>query len=132
MSRRQDGFTLIEVLVASAIIVASLGVLLQLLSSGLERMQRAGQVAHLIAAQRTIVQTLEVVNPALQREGGGVAEGLRYHWQAAVREPYRSMYNPGGARKRDVALFALTVVVKTARGKTYRFTFDQLGWRPHT
>ncbi len=130
MNRREDGFTLIEVLIASAIIVVSLGVLLQLFASGLAHTQRAGQVAHLIAAQRSIVHTLEVVNPALRSEGKGVAEGLRYQWQASLRKPYRLMYDPGGSSRRDVALFALTVSVKTARGKTYRFTLDQLGWRP--
>jgi len=128
-NNKQAGFTLIEVLIASAIIMASLGVLLQLFGSGLDRTLRAGQQAHLLTSQRVIVHVLEGVNPATHQQGRGVAEGLPYHWTANIREPFLKIQDPEGLVDREAALFTMTVNVQDARTGEYHFSFDQLGWR---
>ena len=129
MNREELGFTLVEVLIASAIVMLSMGVLLQLFGSGLDRIQRAGQTAHLVTAQRVIMHTFESINPAIQSEGEAEAEGLSYSWKAELREPFKPMRGSEEYIKREIALFTISISVKTMRGKEYSFNFDQLGWR---
>jgi len=128
MNQRQDGFTLIEVLIASAIIMASLGVLMQLFGSGLERIQHAGQKAHMLASQRYIVHFLEDINPASQSDGKGVAEGLVFYWKASIQEPFHLIYGSEGAGQREVALYDIKVRLQTAQQKQFVFVIKQLGW----
>ena len=126
--RCQTGFTLIEVLVASTILMLSIGVLLQLFSSGLDRNQRAGEQAHLLTSQRVIMHVLDGVNPAERTQGKGMAEGLAFSWQAVVQEPFRPVRDVQFGN-RELALFAVTVEVETARGKHHRFVYTRTGWR---
>jgi len=129
MNREELGFTLVEVLIASAIVMLSMGVLLQLFGSGLDRIQRAGQTAHLLTVQRVIMHTFESINPAIQSEGKAESEGLSYTWKASLREPFRPLRGSEAYIKREIALFTISISVKTMRGKEYSFNFDQLGWR---
>ena len=126
---KESGFTLIEVLVASAIIMVSIGILMQLFASSLGENKRAGQVSHSLIAERAIIRTLEGVNPALQTQGKGVSEGLSYRWHAVIHEPFLPIFDPEGFSGRKVALFTMIVDVHTMRGKKYHFNFEQLGWK---
>jgi len=125
----EQGFTLIEVLVASAIIMASIGVLMQLFASGLDRTQRAGQVAHLLLAERSIMHELEVINPALQRQGKGVAEGIHYRWKAHGEVAMAPIYDPDGKLNRQLGLFEVQVAMQNDRGKRSSFTLHLIGWK---
>ena len=124
----ESGFTLIEVLVASAIIMASIGVLMQLFASGLDRTHRAGKVAHFLVAQRVIVHELEMINPAMQKQGKGIAEGMPYQWSVVPGETMKAMYNPDGELERQVGLFEIQVTINAGSGKKRFFTFELIGW----
>jgi len=126
--RRESGFTLIEVLVASAIIMSTIGVLMQLFASGLGQNKKAGQVAHLLIAERAIVHILEGVNPAVQDKGEGVAEGIRYQWHAVVREPFLPVFDPEGFAERKIALFTMMIDLDTKGDQKHSFQYTQLGW----
>jgi len=126
---KESGFTLIEVLVASAIIMVSIGVLMQLFASSLGQSKKTGQVAHLLTTERVIIHTLERVNPALQEKGEGLVEGLTYQWHAVVRDPFRPVFDPEGFSERKIALFTMMVDINTRRGRKYHFTYEQLGWK---
>ncbi len=125
----QQGFTLIEVLVASTIVIISIGTLLQLFSAGLNQNQRVGQLAHLLSAQRTIMARIEQTNPAEQPKGQGIAMALAYQWKAEIIEPYQIIYEEEPLYPREIALFNITVKIKKPRGGTYLFNFHKLGWR---
>jgi len=125
----ESGFTLIEVLVASAIIMASIGVLMQLFASGLDRTQRAGQVAHMLMAQRAIVHQLEMVNPADQKGGEGVAEGIHYRWKAKTLAPVVPMYDSDHRPWRQLGLFSLHVIMEHGSGKHREFNMKLVGWQ---
>lgn len=129
MIKRVKGFTLVEVLVASAIVIMSLGVLLQLFASGLDRNHRAAELAHLLTAQKVIVANLELLNPAQTREGQGIAEGLTYQWSSQVVEHYRRIYQPEAEFPREAALFQLNVQIGRVNGEAYFFSIQQIGWR---
>jgi len=127
--RSESGFTLVEVLIASAIIMASIGVLMQLFASGLDRTQRAGKVAHLLTAQRVIVHELEVINPAIQKSGEGSAEGISYQWKVVADEAMKPAYDPDGGLNRQIGLFKVQVAMKLKLGKSKEFTFELIGWK---
>jgi len=127
--RHESGFTLIEVLVASAIIMASIGVLMQLFASGLDRTQRAGRVAHMLVAQRAIVHQLAMVNPADQKGGEGVAEGIHYRWEAKTLAPLVPMYDSDHKPWRQFGLFSLHVIMEYGSGKQRDFNMKLIGWQ---
>ncbi len=130
MTHHQNGFTLIEVLIASAIIMASLGVLLQLFGAGLSQTKKAGRIAHYLSAQRSVERQLLDINPALQKEGEGKAEGISYRWHAVKIEPFRSFYDPESAPGRLFALFRITVELELdVDGKSKQMEISQLGWK---
>jgi len=91
--------------------------------------KKAGQVAHLLIAERAIVHTLEGVNPGVQDKGEGVAEGVRYQWHAAIREPFLPVFDPEGFAERKIALFTIMVNIDTRNGKKHSFQYEQLGWK---
>lgn len=127
--KNQQGFTLIEVLIASAILIMSIGTLLQLFTSGLDRNQRIAQYAHLLTAQRTIAARLDQINPAQQQKGDGTAESLNYQWQAKITEPYQVIYEAESDFPRELALYSITVELDKPRGGTHEFEIQQIGWR---
>jgi len=128
MKHKQSGFTLIEVLIASAIIMASLGVLLQLFGSGLSQTKKAGQAAHNLSVQRTIERQFLDINPALQQEGEGKAGGVGYRWHAVKIEPFRLFYDSEPGQNRLFALFLITVRFEIGNTKK-QFHISQLGWK---
>jgi len=128
-AKTQHGFTLIEVLVAAAIVIMSIGTIMQLFGSGLDQNKRIGQLAHLLTAQRTIMARMEYINPAQQAEGEGVAETLHYQWHAKIAEPYQRIYQEENSFPREIALFTINVQIEKPRGGHYQFTLKRLGWR---
>ena len=80
---RQSGFTLIEVLVASSIAIASMGLLLSIFAGGLDRMSRVEVVSQQLIAEKEIVTRLSLVNPAVTATGEGAIGQWRYVWSAA-------------------------------------------------
>src|SRR5690606_9238010 len=87
--KKQQGFTLIEVLVASAILIASMGVILQLFNAGLSSMHRAGHAQHQLLAQRHIYTALQLVNPSTDTARTGEIIGFQYQWDAErIGTPY--------------------------------------------
>jgi len=127
--KSQRGFTLIEVLVASAIVIMSIGTLLQLFTSGLYANQRIGEHAHLLTAQRTIAAQFDQTNPAQHQKGEGIAESLNYHWQVKRIEPYQTIYEAENDFPREIALFLIRVSLRKPRGGSYEFEIQQIGWR---
>jgi|LWDU01.1.fsa_nt_gi prepilin-type N-terminal cleavage/methylation domain-containing protein len=126
---KQSGFTLVEVLVASAIVIMSMGTLLQLFSSGLDRNYRVAEQAQLLVAQRSLVAMMDQVNPAAQKEGKGEIESLEYRWQATQSKPYQTIYEQESHFPRELALFNIEIQINKPRGDVYTFNLQQLGWR---
>lgn len=128
-NRAESGFTLIEVLVASAILVVSIGVLMQLFASGLDRMHRSGVVSHRILVERQIVSELRTINPAETISGKGSVEGQSYRWQAKAVSEFQLIHvsmEPSGT---SGALFNIHVELMR-NGKPERaFELTLLGWK---
>ncbi len=128
-NKKQQGFTLIEVLVASTIVIISIGTILQLFSVGLDQNQRVAQLAHLLTVQRTVTAKLEQLNPAQQQKGQGISVGLNYQWQAKILLPFTQIHQEESFFPRQLALYDIDVKIEKPRGGIYQFNLQQIGWR---
>lgn len=129
MSRPGRGFTLIEVLVASAIVIASLGTLIQLFGAGLDSMHRAGEHAHRILAERQILADLSQINPATTSQGEGDAEQWHYRWRAQPASSFLPIHDPNGLIRREAAIYDVQVTLMRPQRREVTFMLKRLGWR---
>lgn len=127
----QAGFTLIEVLIASAIAVASMGLLLSLFAGSLDRMSRVEMQSKRLIVEKEIVTQLSLINPFEQRTGQGILGGWSYSWQSEPITEFRkiSHYFGSDSAPRDVALFLIRVELKQPTTKTVNLEIKRLGWR---
>ncbi len=89
--KRNSGFTLIEVLIAFAILAMVLGVVFRTLSTGLSHERTAGQVTARVLAARSILERLGADIPL--EEGtieGQLATGDRWTLTVSLLEPAES------------------------------------------
>lgn len=125
------GFTLIEVLIASAIMATSMGVLLQLFSSSINRMHRAGEIADDLLIEQQIMQELVIMNPVQKNQGDYMVAGKKIHWQAVLKKELQVMpltQNEFGTEK-FVGLYEITVNFNGANGNPLSMHWSQLGWK---
>jgi len=127
----QAGFTLVEVLVASAIAIASMGLLLSLFVSSLDRMSRVETQSQQLIAEKEILGRLSLVNPAATRSGKGTAGQWTYSWSAEQVTEFRKItdYLSGEAPPGHVALFLIRIEMRAPRGKTVERNIRRLGRR---
>ncbi|MCF7980433.1 MAG: prepilin-type N-terminal cleavage/methylation domain-containing protein [Pseudomonadales bacterium] len=128
---RNTGFTLIEVLIASAIVMGSIGLLLSLFGSSLDRMQRVGEQAHIIIAEKEIINRLSVINPAKQQKGEGKFGDWAYQWSAHPITSFKHVSDYLGEipYPRYLALFAIDIEIIRPERKTINLRIHRLGWR---
>lgn len=112
----QAGFSLIEVLVAFAILALALGILLSLLATGLRNTAVAhdyGQALVLAEGRMAEMQALEFARVTPAVSSGMFAE--RYAWRSEVRQLDDAATDVTG-----VALYALNVEVQWPAGRQPR------------
>ncbi|MBY5947376.1 type II secretion system protein [Photobacterium rosenbergii] len=129
--RINRGFGLIEVLVASVILVSLLAAVLPLFDAGNTQMQRVEQVELLLSAKKRIYNRLAALNPAQQNTGNGSDNGYGYRWLAERKTEFRPQYAPEANEVHDLALFEVTVAIFQADNpdKTIdSFSFNIIGW----
>ena len=81
------GFTLLEVLVAFALLAIGLGVLLAILSGGVHAVARASQSTQASLYAESILDTLGADQRLRTGHSEGLFEGGRYHWTLDI-EPF--------------------------------------------
>lgn len=120
---------MIEVVIASAIIAISMGVILQLFASSISRITQAGDVARQLLAEQQIMQELAVINPAEQNQGEMVIEAKTYQWQAVLKtdmQVIRDTQDEFGTEK-HAGLYQISVHLKDSSDDF--MTWEQLGWK---
>ena len=129
---RQRGFSLIEVLIASAIMILSMGLILQLFGSGLDRMHRVGRHAKQTLYEKEIYARLSTVNPAVEKSGEGKLGDWSFNWTVDQVEEFKPVSDVFGdpPYARDIALYRVDVAVdRPDREEDYRLELFRLGWR---
>ncbi|MFO6423850.1 type II secretion system protein [Motilimonas sp. KMU-193] len=131
---RQKGFTLIEVLVASVILVALLSALLPLFNQSDFTTQRAMMSNQRIAIERNIFNSIKFINPHLVKQGNGELADIQYNWRARAITPEvpSRLDKLALDRNRMLALYQIEVQVQPSAqaSQPWQFQFELIGWEP--
>lgn len=95
--RRQRGFTLIEVVVALAILGTAGLMLFAWISQNLQTAVRLQQAQARAQLQIEGVRWLGLINPALEPQGEQTQGKLQLRWSATLVEPVRTEFTYGGS-----------------------------------
>lgn len=127
-ARGEQGFTLLEILVALAILSVSLATLLGIFSMSLDRARQSeNEMSARILAQALIAQADAVTDPQLGARGGTAGHG--YSWRLELR-PYGANASFGPAS--DTRLASVTAsVMWQGSGGTRSLTLYSLRTIPH-
>ena len=128
--RRQRGFTLLEAIVALAILAAGGMALFAALSGALRSLERADAAARLDTATENALALIESRNPMQEPEGEALIGDVRIAWRAVPVEPVREgltdYLQPG---LYDVGLYDVEVVLSREGRVERRITVRRVGYR---
>lgn len=130
LKKKQDGFTLLEAIVA-LVLLSTIGLsLLSWLNSNLISLQRVQAAEQRATVTRNALEFIEVLNPMLQPQGQQVLGNYQLIWQAELvtdaRDTIDSFYGTAGFYK--VGLYAVNVEVYQQQQLITRFVVRQVGF----
>jgi prepilin-type N-terminal cleavage/methylation domain len=126
--RAMHGFTLIEVLIALAILSASLATVLGMFSQGQQNTAKVSQVYQITRQQNNIFNALQQINPAQKQQGTHQIGDLTYQWQANPISPLVPLRSDDGLALKYVQLYQITVDYQYKQ-QAGQFAFEKLGWQ---
>jgi general secretion pathway protein I len=128
---RQHGFTLLEAIVALAIMAGVGAALFSWINTSLIALQRIEDANRRQEAMVNALQYLDSVNPMLRPVGDADLGGYRIRWKAQIVEPERDGVDyPVGLSLYRLALYRTRVEVVNAEGGAwFDFSLDQVGHR---
>jgi len=128
---REAGFTILESLIALAIIAVTLIPICDMQMSLLAKVRRQDAIRQQIADMRNGLVLLQAIN-MMERPSGRIAIGSgRYLRWSAVAETRmrRSLQFLQGEGSFDVALFRVSSRIERESGPVTSFEVEQVGWR---
>jgi len=125
-----QGFTLLEAIVALAILAAGSMALFAALNGALRSIERAEAAARLDTATANAITFLDTVNPMQQPRGEVDLGAHRLRWSAAVvagpTDTLTHYFQPG---LHEVALYDVSVEIWHDTRLDSRFVLRRAGWR---
>jgi general secretion pathway protein I len=106
---KQQGFSLLEILIAFSIMALSLGILLKIFSGGINTASVAEEYTTAVQIAESLLVQTGVETPLQQGEMSGV-ENDRFYWLVSV-SPYTSMMEDFDPALSATALFQVKVMV---------------------
>lgn len=127
--RRSRGFTIIEVLVALALIAVSFATIMQLFSKSMSDFSRVGRASQAVLLERQLVQRFRHFNPAEQKSGAGELGGVAYTWSVSLQEPMLAVRMPEDDVQQKatfgVGLYRIRVLLT---GRETPLELTRVGW----
>ena len=129
--RSQQGFTLIEAIVAMVLIATTGMALFSWINSNLITLNRVQEANAESAATTNVVDYLNTVNPMLTPEGEAQLGDYQMRWKAnASTDPRDGAGYPYGTSLYQLALYQTQVQVQKADGQPwFDFTLQQVGYK---
>ncbi|HYG05909.1 MAG TPA: prepilin-type N-terminal cleavage/methylation domain-containing protein [Stenotrophomonas sp.] len=124
--KHQRGYTLLEVIVAFALLAMALALLLGTLSGGVRQVRAADAATRATLHAQSLLAALEMEAPLAPGHREGQFEQGRYRWQLDLRawtDP-RPPASPQPVAPADAQLLELELVVRWGAGAN-----EQLHWR---
>lgn len=131
MMRAKAGFTLMETLVAVAVLAVAM-IPLIVLQRDLARAQVRAEAALIRAEEeKAALQALNGVNPFAQAAGELDLGTARLEWSSSAISPIgRAQANWAGGEQFEIQLFRIDAnLIRADDRANSRFTLDRLGWR---
>jgi prepilin-type N-terminal cleavage/methylation domain-containing protein len=131
VTKREAGFTILESLIALAIVAATLIPICDMQISLLAKARRQEAVRQQVADMRNGLVVLQAIN-VMERPSGEIAIGsdrlLRWTAEAETRSR-RSLRFLQGEGDFDVILYRVQAQVTGGAGERFGFSVEQLGWK---
>ena len=116
-SRRQQGFTLLETMVALVIFTGAAMALYGLFNTNLIALVRVHDVSRQMPAVRHAIEYLSSINPRETDAGQFEFDGVKVAWSATLLQPVRQSQNVTGGRGYfEVGLYEIEFVM-SERGR---------------
>ncbi|NAX45376.1 S-protein secretion component I [Vibrio sp. V17_P4S1T151] len=128
MSRSHFGFTLIEVLVALAILVAGFSVIFQMFQQSGITANRINQTQHRVDVEQSIFMSLSHINPSQEQQGVGVQGQVTFQWQATPISPLLNVRSEDGTNPNYVQIYQINIRYQEVN-KESQFEFEHMGWK---
>jgi len=128
--KQEQGYSLIEVIVAFAVLALALGVLLGTLSGGVRQVRESADAGRAALHAQSLLETLGVDVPLLPGHSEGAFEQGRYRWQLDIA-PYLDPLFPVPVDASSAQLLALTLTVSWGDGgERQRWQVESIRLRP--
>lgn len=124
---RARGFTLLEVMMAFALLTVGLGLLVAILGGGLMQVRLAGDASEATLHAQTLLEQVGVLGPIEAGESAGELDEGRYRWQLRIDE-IEDPAPPAAALPTDPNAAPIESVGRQlGQPKLYRIQLD-IGW----
>ncbi|EGR10459.1 prepilin-type N-terminal cleavage/methylation domain protein [Vibrio cholerae HE48] len=123
----QNGFTLIEVLVALAILAAGFSVIFQMFQQSGITANSISQVQQRIDIEQSIFMTLSHINPSQKQKGIGELGNVTFQWKAVPISPLLKVRSEDDTNQYHVQIYNINVIYQVTN-KAGQFDFEQMGW----
>lgn len=129
--RTQGGFTLLEAIVAIAIVGIALVPILTFISQMVGALTRAGDVNARNLAEQSIIELLEPLNPLEQPVGEDQLGDLTIKWESEnIIPPNKGPITGAGLAGFSVGFYTVTVnVERLQKGPWFSFTMRKVGYK---
>lgn len=94
---RARGFSLLEVMMAFALLTVGLGILIAILGGGLLQVRQAGDASSATLHAQSLLDQLGALGPIEPGESGGEIDDGRYRWVLAITQVEEPVPPSGGA-----------------------------------